>query len=86
MGEGHRFSWCSQHALLAVTGGHLVSFQKCVTCKTCVISAVIATTLAYKASTLVYCHTGTNYTRNSATTFTVFLQHQRWLAGLLSLD
>lgn len=76
MGEGHRFSWCSQHAFLAVTGGHLVSFQKFVTCKTCIISTVIASTLAYKASTSVYCHMGTNYIRNSATTFAVFLQHQ----------
>ena len=77
MGEGHRFSWCSQHALQAVTGGHLVSFQKFVTCKTCIISTVISTTLDYKASRSVYCHTGTNYIGNSATTFAVFLQHQR---------
>ena len=76
MGKGHRFSWCSQHALLAVTRGHFVNFQKLVTCKTRIISTIIATTTAYNASTSVYHRMRTNYNRNSATTFASFLQHQ----------
>lgn len=50
-GGGHKFSWCRQHTVLAVTKGHLVNFQKFVTCKTFIISMIIATTLASKTST-----------------------------------